>query len=323
MPTTVDDVARAALSVVGSNAGLLLAIGWASERYRQLTSQVRMRHLRQIGEVVIPAPIDTGTASFTRGSNVVTGNAAAAAAWQARPDIKDGTWYIRLRRVWYRVADVTPTGTILLQSQVAEDDVAAVSYKVIKRYHKLAPDVRYLGKFVHMRLHRMLHEASMLSIDMSHSARWITAGSGPEIVVDVNTDAEGHRLVEFYPFSTTEEIVHYVYWPTPLKLQPGSILPAEVDQEALKSGVLIDVYRFEMAKALRDNKVDAAATWRNEMRAQETTWGKRIEEIAKADHGLDDVALILHPRGLPSFRDDDPLIKTAAADAVSRLVGWP
>jgi hypothetical protein len=324
VPITVDEVARAALSVVGSNAGLFLAIGWADERYRQLTSRVKMRHMRRLGEVVIPVPIDDGLATATRGSDAVTGDATATTAWAAFPEMKDGTWYFRGQRTWYRITDVTPAGALKLESEYAETGITAGGYKIIKRYHKLAPDVRFLGKFVHMRLHRPLRDVSMLNLDLDHPARWTTAGSGPEMVAEAFNDTEGHRMVEFYPYATQIEMVHYVYWPTPLKLRPGSILPAEVDVEALKSGVLIDVYRFEMAKAAREAKVESAALWRNEMRAQETTWERRIEEIAKADRGIDDVALILHPCGLPTWpTDDDPLIKTARADAVSRLTGWP
>lgn len=325
MPITVDEVARAALATVGSNAGLLLAIRWADERYRQLTSRVKMRHMRRLGEVVIPEPLDDGLATATRGSSIVTGDADAQTAWAARHDIKDGTWYFRGRRTWYKITDVTPTPSLRLESEFSEADLSAGGYKIIKRFHALAPDVRFLGKFVHMRLHRALDDVSILTLDMEHPARITVAGSGPEIVAEAFNDVEGHRMVELYPYSTATETVHYVYWPTPLKLQPGSILPAEVDTEALKSGVLIDVYRFEMAKAARDAKVDAAALWRNEMRAQETTWERRIEEIAKADRGVDDVALILHPCGLPVRRSatEDPFIKTARGDALSRLTGWP
>ena len=46
---TVDEVARQALTAVGSDAGVLLATKWASERYRQLSNRKKFRHLHRIG----------------------------------------------------------------------------------------------------------------------------------------------------------------------------------------------------------------------------------------------------------------------------------
>src|SRR3990172_1242469 len=137
MATTVDDIARASLAAVGSNAGLFLVIGWASERYRQLTARIKPKHLRRIGEVVLPAPIDDGLATATRNADTVTGNATATAAWQANPDVKDGNWYFRARRVGYRIPDGNPSGVLKLESPFSEVTSSAVAYKLVKRYHRL------------------------------------------------------------------------------------------------------------------------------------------------------------------------------------------
>lgn len=322
--TTIDDVARAAISGIATNAGLFHAIRWASERYRQLTSRVKMRHLRKVGEIVIPAAVDDGTVTITRGSDVVVGDATARTAWAALDQVGDGTWYIRVRRVWYVVAGRDPsTGDLTLQSIVSEDSTSDTTYKLVKRYHALAPGLRHIGKFVHMRLQKTLRDDSVLQMDMNHPARWITAGSGPEIVCQGGNSADGRRLVEFYPFSTQEEIIHYVYWPSPIALKSGSVLPEEIDLEALKSGVLVDLYRWEMARAIREGKVDQSAVWRNEARTQETTWERRIDEMANADRGKDDVTFILHTRGTPLTGDLIPPIRTAREDAWSRIDNWP
>lgn len=322
--TTIDEVARAAISGIATNAGLFHAIRWASERYRQLTSRVKMRHLRKIGEIVIPAPVDDGTVTITRGSDVVVGDATARTAWAAVDQIGDGTWYIRVRRVWYVVVGLDPsTGDLKLQSIVAEDDTSDTTYKLVKRYHPLAQEARQLGKFVHMRLQKPLRDESVLQMDMEHPARWITAGSGPEVVCQGGNSPDGRRLVEFYPFSTKEEIIHYVYWPVPPSMRSGAILPAEIDLEALKSGVLVDLYRWEMSRAMREGKVDQANSWGNEARRQETTWNDRIEEMANADRGKDDVTFILHTRGMPLAGDVIPPIRSAREDAWSRLDNWP
>lgn len=321
--TTVDEVARAAISGITTNAGLFHAIRWCNERYRQLTSRVKMRHLRRIGEVVIPVPVTAGTVTITRGSDIVVGDAAARTAWAAVDGLGDLTWYIRVRRVWYVVVGTTDTGDLKLESIVSEDSTADTTYKLVKRYHALTKDVRHVGAFVHMRLQKNLRDESVLQMDMEHPARWIVAGSGPEVVCFGGNATDGRRLVEFYPFSTKEEIIHYVYWPVPVSLVSGTVLPAEIDLEALKSGVMVDLYRWEMSRAIREGKIDQAAVWRNEMRMQEGTWEKRIEEMAQADRGKDDVTFILHTRGLPLAGDVIPPIRSAREDAWSRLDNWP
>lgn len=319
---TVDDVARSAMSSIATNAGLLHCINWADERYRQLTSRVRMRHLRKVGEIVIPAPITDGAATITRGSDVVVGDTDARTAWATVTEPGDGTWYIRVRRVWYVVAGRTDDNDLQLQSIVAEDDTSDTAYKLVRRYHPITRDARFLGAFVHMRLQKKLRDESVLQMDMQHPARWITAGSGPEVVCEGGNTPAGVRLVEFYPFATREEIVHYVYWPIPVKLVPGTVIPAEVDLEALKAGVLVDLYRWEMARARREGRMDEANAWGNEARRQESTWEERIGEIANADRAKDDVSFILHTRGMPFASDVIPPIRTAREDAWSRTT-WP
>lgn len=323
MAIKVDDVARAALAATSSNAGLLLAISWCSERYRQLSNRTNFRHLRQVQDYTIPAAITDGTVTATRGESVIVGDATARTAWTAQ-DIKTGHWYIRVRRNWYKVVNQTTDGDIVTQAVFAEDDVADVDYTLVKRFHSLittAP-IRKLGKFVHPRLHRPLAEVSHKQLDLEDPSRWIVAGYGPEAVCEVGNDPEGRRVVEFHPFSTREELVSFVYWPVSPDLRPGTLLPADLDLETLKVGVLIDVYRFEMMRAMRDGKMDAANTMANMHRSQETKWEDAIQEAISADRSVEDLTFILHTRG-PELIQDNPLIRTAAQDSLSRLSNWP
>ncbi len=84
--TTVDSVARAALNAINSDAGLVRAVKYTSHRYRELTSDGKLRALRKLGELIIPAIVNTGTVTTTRDSAVVTGNAAAQAVWPPSSD---------------------------------------------------------------------------------------------------------------------------------------------------------------------------------------------------------------------------------------------
>lgn len=321
MPLAVDDVARSALAAVGSNAGLLLAIRWASDRYRQLSNRGKLRALRKVDQIVMPAAIEAGLATVTRDSELVTGDATAQAAWNS----DQVGWYFRASRNWYRVAGVESDGAggvrLRLHTQYTEAD-ATKSYKLVQRHIRLPGDVHMLGRFVHQRLWRPLSHVSLNELDLMHPERLFVTGSGPEMWAEVGDDEDGTRLIEFYPYSTQSDTVLFYYFARSPELKPGDPLPDDLTTEALKAGILVDIYRFEMAKALRDNKIEAAAVWRNECRAQETTWEDRMQELHRIDRSADDISVILHTMGPPHY-GDHTWIRTARADAWSRLENWP
>lgn len=333
---TVDDVARAALSSVGSNAGVLQTITWVTDRYRQLSNRGKLRALRKIEEITIPAAITDGTVTTVRGSDIVTGDATAQAAWVAAtstvnsdnaPGVNPSIVgrYIRYRRVWYKITNLeTVAGQVRLRLHVpvSEDDSTGVTYKMVQRHTRMPKDMRFLGQFVQQRLWRPITQVSIRELDFMHPERLFVAGTGPEICAEIGEDDDGVRLMEFYPYPTNNENLLFTYYQRSPVFQPGDKLSDDIDLEAIKMGVLIDVYRFEMGKAAKENKVDMAGFWRNEMRAQETTWEKRMEEMMHVDRSTDDVSVILHTMG-PPVSGDFTFIRTARQDSISRLGNFP
>ena len=312
MGTTADQVARAALSAIETDAGLLRAVGWVSHRYRELTNYGRLRALRKIGELRIPATLETGTVTATRDSNIVTGNAAAYATWS--PDVIGR--YLKVSSAWYKVANFVPADELRLETKFSEDDASATAYKIVPRYLPVKPEARYLGKFVFTRLRRELQWQTTHEMDMNYPGRLLSNAAGPSMVSDFGRDDTGNRVVEIYPYPTDSEIVHYTYWEGSPDLHIGDLLPYSVDEYALKEGVLIDLYRYEMAKALRANQVDQSNTWANMSRSQETRWKDIIKQALKADKGADDVTLILRRAGLDSTRTG--IIRDAHDEIYSR-----
>src|SRR5574342_657523 len=96
---TVEQVAREVLAAIDTQAGHLLAVQWVAERYRRLASRTRFRHLRRLGEVILPAAITAGTITTTQGSTTVTGDATAQAAWSNA--LVDRM--LRASVAWYRI----------------------------------------------------------------------------------------------------------------------------------------------------------------------------------------------------------------------------
>lgn len=319
--TPVEEVAYAALSAVGSNAGVLQGVKWTSDRYRQLSNRGRLRSLRRVAQVVIPAAVSDGLITAARDSAVIEGDADAQAVWHAGL----AGWYFRYRRNWYKVVSVETAGgvkTLKLDTPVTEDGSADVGYKLVQRFTPMPSDMRTVGRFVHQRLWKPISQVSLSELDLMHPERLFVTGTGPELVCEVGDDENGARLFEFYPYPLNSDSVLFSYYSRSPDLQPGDKLPDNLDVEALKQGVLIDVYRYEMAKALRENKVEVAAVWGNHLRTQETVWETRMTELMRADRSVDDLSIIIHTMGPPAY-GDLTFIKTARQDAISRLDNFP
>lgn len=308
------------MDALGSNAGLLVATKWASERYREASRKYRFRHLRRVGEVIIPAEVNGGTVSATRGSDVITGDATAVAAWTS--DLVGRI--IRISRNWYRISGVdTGASTLKLESEFAEGDVTAHAYRIVVDRVQLDKDARFFGPFVHPRFARVVTQTSLANLDEMEPDRLIVSGSGPELVAEVGSGDDGSKVVEFYPYSTNTELVRYIYWIDPQPLAVGGTIPDAISPEALKDGILVDIMRQNSARAAKAGNIEAAAYWRNEYRAQETLWRRRMQEMVAADRGAEDLAVILHTRGLPVQDSDDPVIRTGRTDAWTRFTEFP
>src|SRR5579885_1928570 len=178
---TVDDVARSALNAVGSNAGLLQAIRWVSDRYRQLGNRGKLRALRRIDQLVIPAAITDGTATFTRGSNLVTGDDTASSAWITGTSTANAD-------------DAPPLNTPAPQHSVVGRWIRykRVWYKIVQRHTRLPKNTRFVGGFVQQRLWRPLTQLSIAELDLTYPERLFVAGTGPEVWAVIGDDDEGY-----------------------------------------------------------------------------------------------------------------------------------
>lgn len=292
---TVEEVVRDLLGALATDAGALLAAKWVDNKYQELVSKVKFRHLREMGELVVPAVIDDGTVTVVRGSTDVAG---VSTSWLT--DIGTGAqeyWYIRLSTAWHKISSITDDANLVLATAFAEDDVSAGAYVAVKRHLTVDTNARWLGDFIHTRLRNRLDgPISYADINRRYPGRSVT-GVYPLVVSLVGTDSSNYLMIEVYPPPSESEIIHYVFWNLPSALAFGSTIPTQIDPWVLHTGAMIDLYRYEMAKALRMGQVEQAAVWRNEMRAQMTTWKGVIQDAKRADRGTDDTSFILERLG--------------------------
>lgn len=291
MPT-FEEVARSGLAAVDCDASYLLASQWAVERYQQLSSRVRFRHLRELGAVVVPATYSTGTIAATRDSAAVTGTSTVwTAALQGR--------YLRIKTNWYRVQAVVSATSLVLATPYTEETVTSATYKIIAKQIPLSPDARWISNtLVNPRMRWPLDKYSLAEFELQFPDRILT-GSPPQAWCQTadTLDADGKLClaVEVYPYPTNAETLNYVYWKRPPAFKSQDELPNVIDGYQLKEGILIDIAQYNASKyAKPDNfNIEAAAYWRNESRQQRTAWERVVLDVAKQDRGVDDLTFIL------------------------------
>lgn len=284
----VEDIARTVLAAIDTNAGYVLALKWVADRYRRILAKKRFKSQRRLGELTLPASVTAGTITTARGSKIVTPDATALAAWS--PKIVGR--YFRASNVWYEITSFDGA-VATLKSEFAESPVAAGTYNIVGRIHKLDPTVRWFGEeFIHVRLRRRLLLKSLEELNRLAPDR-LTVGPNPEIIAEVGL-VDQVKTVEIYPpANANDELIYYVFWATPDNLKRGDLIPSIIDEHVLVEGALIDAMRYKMAQAAEEGRVDVAAFWRNEYRAQETAWRRHVLDAMRADQGTDDLTFIL------------------------------
>ncbi len=292
---TVDELARDIVGSLAIDEGYLIAVRWIDNRYKQLVSRVRFKHLRNIASVSIPATYDTGTVAVTLGSTAVVGTDSL---WATTPTVATHVdWWIRISNAWYRVAAVVSDTSLTLATAFAETTVTANSYSLVKRTHSLGSTARWLGDFVLTRLrHNMGPPIALEELDRIDPGRLLTHHY-PTKVTQIGVDSSFYLQVEFYPYSAGAEIVHYAYWALPTALTLASTIPTQIDPYVLKEGALIDAYRYLKSKARQAGQFDAANSWGNDEQRQQTRWERNIQEAVRTDQGADDKSFILSMYG--------------------------
>ena len=104
------------------------------------------------------------------------------------------------------------------------------------------------------------------------------------------------RRIELYPYSSITELLYYVFYRAPDTLRLQDQVPPNIDNHVLKEGALIDAYRYEAGKAAKKGDVNIAGFWRNESRAQETSWEKTIKPYGPSTGRIRRTTILLLPR---------------------------
>jgi len=296
---TLESIATQIVASIGGDIGYPLVAEWVRARYQQLATRVKLKHLRQLGQVNIAAPVTLTSITATRDSDTISTVVGSVIPSLRGPNSLG--WYARVSVVWYEVVEynVTNSGVLFvkLKQPFAEESVTGGTCTLVQRYVKLDASAVQTGtSWVHARRRRPVLRTTMEKLNTIAAFRPLINSGGPEWVAD-GPEIEGRRTVETYPYSTTSEALFYVYWKDVPSISITEELPSSIKEYAMKEGALIDCYRYLMNQYLKKSQVDVAGFYRNEMRAQETKWDDYLMELIQADQGEDDGQFILRMLG--------------------------
>jgi hypothetical protein len=303
---TVEEVVKDIQSIAPIDVSPMALAKWIDNRYKEIVSRVRFKHLRKTGELVLPALIDDGSVTITRGSTSLTGDGST---WETDIGSGDQThYYFRGSNAWYKIASVDGEEAITLASAFAEDSISGASYKIVKRTHALASDARWLGAFVIPRLAYRLNFVTREEFDISYPGRRIS-GVPLMVACEDGVDSNGYTQIEIYPPPSQTELVRYAYWSLPTSLTMGSTIPQVIDAYVIKEGAMIDVYRKAKFVEVEKGNVDAAGLYSNSEAKQRTIFDKYIKDAIRTQQGNDDLSFIL--QGYGGVRYNPSEIRTA------------
>jgi hypothetical protein len=329
MAVQVRDVARQVVANLGQSSGYELAAQWIGQRYAELCGKAKFRHLRELGQLYLPAPLQSGTCTVTFDSPLVQLNATAQAAAAAQtylnwPDGYTGLWFRpQIGITWYRIAQANAnTGVITLETPFAFDNSYLVTsptppppvfqnnipFYILPRYQQLDPRARQLGVFLADFIFRPLTLVSQDEMNARYGSRFLVS-TYPQFVSEFNTnfDLQGMpKQVEIYPYPTNSVTIHYTYWKTPVALNYDDYIPPTIDPDILRTGATIDMANNRMGDAVRKGNLEQAAFYRNIANQEETKFAQKTNRAIRDDKGAEDLKFILQRSSWRQPLDWDP-----------------
>ena len=286
----VEQLARRVVADIADDTAFVLAVDWINERYQEYVRRCRPSHLIEVGELNLPAYVTGGSVSVTRGSPIVTGDTTAAALWTH--DLIG--WHFRTKTAWYRIKSIDQVAlTLTLESGFGEDSVTAGNYFLVKRFHSLPENVRWIGTMIHPRRRIPIENIHRDTLDRLYTER-LAIGTLIQFWCDQGVDPEtGARRIEIYPPTKEYEMIAFSYRSDPAKLDIDMMIPRFVDPYVLKEGALVNAFRYKAAKAADAGKADVAQFYANWHERQETKWSAKMRSMAIAEKGADDGSIIL------------------------------
>lgn len=328
MAETLQSIARSAVAQLGLDKGYELATQYCAQGYQELCARAKFRHLRQFGQLYLPAPMQAGTISLTLDTPTITLDSTALAALQTNPFYQwpqgmTGLWFRpQIGITWYEIAygeEVNGVGYLILKTPFAYDNSylvgtnqltqSNVTYFIIPRYFPLDPTARQLGVFMVDFVFRPLRCISEDQMNRMVPSRFLIS-SYPEYWAELNSNLNMTgipKMVEVYPYPSNSVTLHYTFWQTPPLLSYGDYLPPTIDSDIIRTYAKTYLASNESGRAIRMGNLDQAAFWRNVSNQEEGKFENKINRAIRNDRGPEDLKLTIRRMGWQGPIDYDAI----------------
>jgi len=313
---TIESIARQAVAQLGLDSGYQLGAQFVGQRYQEVCARAKMRHLRQYGQIYLPAPITAGSITLTLDTPTIVLDSAALAACRTNkfyqwPEGFTGLFFRpQIGITWYRIARADDVlGTLTLETPFAYDNSylvgqnqptqGGVTYYILPRYQQLDVTARQLGVFVADYAFRPLKWVTEDELNRMVASRFLIS-SYPQYVAELNSNLNVTGIpkqVEIYPYPVNSVTLHYTYWQTPPLLGFGDYLPPTIDPDIVRTGAKVDLANNAMGKAMRLGELEKAAMYRNIANQEETKFEDKINRAIRNDRGPEDLKLVIRRMG--------------------------
>jgi hypothetical protein len=163
-------------------------------------------------------------------------------------------------------------------------------------------DLRWFGTVIYYSAAstpvRVVQRVTIEELDDWYGDRVIATSptGGPRVYAEKGMNAGATaKQIEVYPTcpATAGSKLAIVYWEEPTALTITSSLPYGIDDHIIREGILVDLMRWEAAKATRVGSREQAILWNERTKEQEIRWEQAILEAIRSDRGdADDVMII-------------------------------
>lgn len=311
MSIAIEEIARQVVANLGLDSGYELSTQWVSQRYQELCSRAKFRHLRQYGQLYLPAPIQTGSCTITVDSPTVLLDAQALNDCQNNkffqwPDGFAGMFFRpQIGTSWSQIAAAHTDGTIDLVTPYALNNglpnfnppmiQSGITFYILPRYVDLDPTARQIGTVVCDYMYRPLRIVSEDQLNLREPNRFLVSAY-PFYAAELNSDLNktgNPKQLEIYPWPIQSTTLHYTYWQNPPSLAYGDYLPPTIDPDIVRSGAMADACSSQSGKAARMGNLEMAGYWRNLYNQQITEFEKKVNRAIRNDRGAEDLAFML------------------------------
>lgn len=206
-----------------------MAKRWVNNSYRRVIDYRLWYGLLTRGQVTVPSVYSTGTATFTLGSNIVTGTNTVWTPAMVNEQIRAG-----FSTGWYNIQSVQSATQLTLDLPWGNPTVTSVGYQIVQTWVSLGPNIKRVLEMVNQR------QGWRMKIDMPQAVgneydTWRTTTGWSFMLLSKEPRADGSPQWEIYPAPTFQQVFPFLAYVQP----PDMVLDGDFPATFIRSDIIV------------------------------------------------------------------------------------